>query len=116
MGRIAHGTQIAGAAGWWLRETSDKVIQPLLAEFPDPDPVDVAERMFRIQAFQTEIKAMKRRAFVLPVSAVSRKETPKRWGRNTSTRLTSAAATAAVKASDGNCSMSWRGCARRQGR
>jgi hypothetical protein len=62
------GTQITGAADWWLRETSDKIIQPLLAEFPDPDLVGVAERMVRIQAIQAEIEEMKRHAFVLPVS------------------------------------------------
>ena len=65
------GTQITGAADWWLRETSDKIIQPLLAEFPDPDPQGVAERMVRIQAIQAEIEEMKRHAFVLPVSVVS---------------------------------------------
>ncbi len=64
------GTQITGAADWWLRETSDKIIQPLLAEFADPDPVGVAERMVRIQAIQAEIEEMKRHAFVLPVSVV----------------------------------------------
>ncbi|HNY41796.1 MAG TPA: hypothetical protein PKJ41_15455 [Bryobacteraceae bacterium] len=65
------GTQITGAADWWLRETSDKIIQPLLAEFPDPDPAGVAERMVRIQTIQAEIEEMKRHAFVLPVSMVA---------------------------------------------
>lgn len=64
------GTAITGAADWWMRETADKIIQPLLAEFPDPDPAGVAERMVRIQAIQTEIEEMKRHAFVLPVSVV----------------------------------------------
>ena len=66
------GTQITGAAEWWLRETSDKIIQPLLAEFPDPDPVGVAEKQVRIQALQAEIDEMKRHAFVLPVSMVAK--------------------------------------------
>jgi len=65
------GTQITGAADWWLRETSDKIIQPLLAEFPDPDPVGVAERTVHIQAIQAEIEEMRRHAFVLPVSVVA---------------------------------------------
>jgi hypothetical protein len=66
------GTQITGAAEWWLRETSDKIIQPLLAEFPDPDPVGVAEKQVRIQALEAEIEEMKRHAFVLPVSMVAK--------------------------------------------
>jgi hypothetical protein len=66
------GTQITGAADWWLRETSDKIIQPLLAEFPDPEPVGVAEKQVRVQALQAEIEEMKRHAFVLPVSMVSK--------------------------------------------
>ena len=65
------GTQITGAADWWPRETSDKIIKPLLAEFPDPEPKGVAERMVRIQAPQSKIEEMKRHAFVLPVSVVA---------------------------------------------
>ncbi len=66
------GTRIPGAADWWLRETSDKIIQPLLAEFPDPEPKGVAEKQVRIQALQAEIEEMKRHAFVEPVSVVAK--------------------------------------------
>lgn len=62
------GTTITGAADWWLRETSTKIIQPLLAEFPDPDPVGVAEKLVQIRALTAEIEQMKRNGFVLPVS------------------------------------------------
>ncbi len=55
----------------WLRETSHRVIQSLMAEFPDLDPVGVAERLVLIQALQAEIEEMKRHAFVLPVSVVA---------------------------------------------
>ena len=65
------GTTLTGAADWWLRETSSKIIQPLLAEFPDPDPVGVAEKLVQIQALAAEIERMKRNAFVLPVSEVA---------------------------------------------
>lgn len=68
--RAVLDSQITGAADWWLRETSNKIIQPLLTEFPVPGPVGVAERIVRIQAIQAEIEEMKRHAFVLPVSAV----------------------------------------------
>ena len=68
------GTAIAGAADWWMKETADKIIQPLLAEFPDPDPVGVAEKTVRIRALETEIEKMKRDAFVSPLSVVAPKE------------------------------------------
>ena len=68
------GTAITGAADWWLRETSDKIIQPLLAEFPEPDPVGVAEKQVRIQALQAEIEEMKRHFLVAPLSAIIPKE------------------------------------------
>ena len=68
------GTAITGAADWWMRETADKIIQPLLAEFPDSDPVGVAERTVRIRALETEIERMKRDAFVAPLSVVVPKE------------------------------------------
>jgi hypothetical protein len=42
-----------------------------MAEFPDLDPVGVAERLVLIQALQAEIEEMKRHAFVLPVSVVA---------------------------------------------
>jgi hypothetical protein len=64
------GTQITGAANRWLRETSYKIIQPLLAEFLNSDPAGVAEKQVRIQAPQAEIEEMNRHAFVLPVSLV----------------------------------------------
>ena len=68
------GTAITGAADWWMKETADKIIQPLLAEFPDPDPVGVAEKTVRIRALETEIEKMKRDAFVAPLSVVAPKE------------------------------------------
>jgi hypothetical protein len=68
------GTQITGAADWWLRETSDKIIQPLLAEFPDPDPIGVAEKTVRIRALQVEIEKLKCDALVAPLAAVPPKE------------------------------------------
>jgi len=68
------GTAIIGAADWWMRETATKIIQPLLAEFPDPDPVGVAEKAVRIRALETEIEKMKRDAFVAPLSVVAPKE------------------------------------------
>ena len=68
------GTQITGAADWWMKETADKIIQPLLAEFPALDPVGVAEKAVRIRALETEIEKMKRDAFVAPLSIVVPKE------------------------------------------
>lgn len=68
------GTQITGAADWWLRETSDKIIQPLLAEFPDPDPIGVAEKTVKIRELEAEIEKMKRDVFVAPLSVVTPKE------------------------------------------
>ena len=68
------GTAITGAADWWMKETADKIIQPLLAEFPDPDPIGVAEKAVRIRALETEIEKMKRDAFVVPISVVAPKE------------------------------------------
>ncbi|HPT28869.1 MAG TPA: hypothetical protein PLZ95_20780 [Bryobacteraceae bacterium] len=68
------GTAITGAADWWMRETATKIIQPLLVEFPDPDPVGVAEKTVRIRALEGEIEKMKRDAFVAPLSVVAPKE------------------------------------------
>lgn len=62
------GTAISGAADWWMKETADKIIQPLLAEFPDPDPIGVSEKLVQIRALAAEIEEMKRNSFVLPVS------------------------------------------------
>jgi hypothetical protein len=69
-GSAVLGTQVSGAAEWWLKETSDKIIQPLMAEFPDPEPIGVAERVVQIQKLQSEIDRMKREAIVLPVTIV----------------------------------------------
>lgn len=68
------GTTTKGAADWWMKETADKIIQPLLAEFRDPDPVGVAEKAVQIRALETEIERMKRDAFVAPLSEVAPKE------------------------------------------
>ena len=68
------GTAITGAADWWMKETADKIIQPLLAEFPDPDPVGVAEKTVRIRALEAEIEKLRRDVFVAPLSAVAPKE------------------------------------------
>ena len=68
------GTAITGAADWWMKETADKIIQPLLAEFPDPDPVGVAEKAVRIRTLEAEIEKLKRDAFVAPLSVVAPKE------------------------------------------
>jgi len=68
------GTAITGAADWWMKETAAKIIQPLLAEFPDPDPIGVAERTVRIRALEAEIEKMKRDAFVAPLSVAAPKE------------------------------------------
>ena len=68
------GTAITGAADWWLKETADKIIQPLLAEFPDPNPVGVAEKAVRIRALEAEIEKLKRDAFVAPLSIVVPRE------------------------------------------
>ena len=67
------GTAISGAADWWMKETADKIIQPLLAEFPDPDPVGVAEKTVRIRALETEIEKLKQDSFIAPLSAVAPK-------------------------------------------
>jgi hypothetical protein len=64
------GQTISGAADWWLKETAEKVIKPILAEFPDPDPVGIAEKMVAIQTLQAEIVQMKQNAFVAPVVVV----------------------------------------------
>jgi len=67
---VVLGQQISGAADWWMKETASRIIQPLLAEFPDPDPIGIAEKMTQIQAIQAEIAAMKQAAFVMPVTIV----------------------------------------------
>jgi hypothetical protein len=70
------GKIITGAAEWWMMETSEKMIRPILDEFPDPDPVGVSERMVQIQELTAEIADLKRAAFVVPVVPVVPPATP----------------------------------------
>jgi len=55
-------------------EASDKLDQPLLAEFPDPYSVAVARSNSGSRLLQAEIDEMERHAFVLPVSMVGGEE------------------------------------------
>lgn len=64
------GQQIAGAADWWMRETTEKIIKPILQEFPDPEPVGIAELAVQMQSIAARIAQMKRDAFVSPISVV----------------------------------------------
>jgi hypothetical protein len=62
------GQQVDGAADWWVRETTEKIIKPILMEFPDPEPVGIAELTVQMQTIAAKIARMKRDSFVSPIS------------------------------------------------
>ncbi len=59
-----------GAAEWWMWETTEQIIKPILLELPGPDPVDIAELNVQVQSLAARIAQMERDAFVSPISIV----------------------------------------------
>ena len=49
-------------------ETTEKIIKPILMEFPDPEPVGNAELTVQMQTIAAKIARMKRDSFVSPIS------------------------------------------------